>query len=51
MGVARIMGATGSAKKEGVQELNLLGLGKEAKQFQPGRLYIELKHYTDVNQA
>lgn len=49
MGIAHIIGATGSAKKAGVQALNLVG--KEGKEFKPGKLYIELKHFLDINQA
>ena len=51
MGTVNIMGSSSKSRQEGPQGLPLLGVGKEASQYKPGKLYVELKNFTDLSQA
>ena len=51
MGVVRVMGASKNATKEGVQDMNLLGTGKEAATYKPGKLYFQINHFPQMEKA
>ena len=51
MGVVNIMGSSSMSKQAGPQGFPLLGVGKEASQYKAGKLYVELKNFTDLEEA
>lgn len=51
MGLTRILGISGKGKKEGVQEHQLMGKGKQASVIKHGKIYIEFQHFNDLGQA
>ena len=51
MGTVNIMGSSSKSNQEAVQAFPLLGVGKEAATYKPGKLYVEIKNFTDLNEA
>jgi calpain-5 len=51
MGTINIMGSSSKSKEEGVQAMPMLGVGKEAATYKPGKLYVQIKNFLDLNEA
>ena len=51
MGRVTIMGSSSKAQEPGVQALPLMGEGKEAATYKPGKLYVKLTNFQDIDQA
>ena len=51
MGQVVILGASGNAKKGGILQLPLVGQGDKKSQFMPGKLFVEIKQFSDMTEC